>query len=91
MSAAVLASPARFDLPSESVPDPSGIESGCCAVCGHSEEVHQLLLSSAGSYVICHERTDDGECFRVRHSLGIRFGACRTASAPASYFSTEET
>lgn len=91
MSAAVLAAPTRFDPPSESTLDPAGIESGACAVCGHREEVHRLLLSPAGSYVICHERTDDGECFRVRHSLGIRFGACRTASAAASYFSTEAT
>ena len=91
MSAAVLAAPARFDLPSETTPDPAGTESGACAACGHPEEVHQLLLSPVGSFVICHEQTDDGECFRVRHSLGIRFGACRTASESASYFSTEGT
>ena len=91
MSAAAVSAPVRFDLPSESAPDPSGIESGACAACGHREEVHQLLLSPAGSFVICHERTDDGECFRVRHSLGIRFGACRPASASASFFSTEGT
>ena len=91
MSAALLAPSMRFDLPSESTPDPAATESGACAVCGHREEIHQLLLSPAGTFVICHERTDDGECFRVRHSLGIRFGACRPASASASFFSTEGT
>ena len=57
--------------------DRVGIEVDSCGVCGHPEGVHQLLLTSAVSYVVCHEPTDDGECYRVRHSLGIAFGACR--------------
>ncbi len=81
MSAVVLAGSPALGLPFPSTDELAGIESGACPVCGHSEEVHQLLLSPAGSYVICHERTEDGECFRVRHSLGISFGACRRVPA----------
>ena len=81
MSAAALAESPALGLPFPSTDEHAGIESGACPVCGHPEEVHELLLTSTGSYVICHEQTDDGECFRVRHSLGIRFGACRRVSA----------
>ena len=77
MSAVTIAELPKFGEPSASALDPTGIESGLCAVCGHSEEVHELLLTSSVSWVICHERTDEGECFRVRHSQGIAFGACR--------------
>jgi hypothetical protein len=77
MSAAVTAELPKFDEPSASALDPIDIQSRGCAVCGHSEEVHELLLTSTFSYVICHERTDDGECYRVRHSLGVVLGACR--------------
>ena len=77
MTAATIAEFPALGLPLPSTNEPAGIESGACPVCGHPEEVHQLLLSPAGTYVICHERTDEGECFRVRHSLGISFGACR--------------
>ncbi len=81
MSAAVLAESSGFCLPCPSADESEGIEIAACPVCKHPEGTHQLLLSPAGSYVICHEQTDDGECFRVRHSLGIRFGACRRVSA----------
>jgi hypothetical protein len=57
--------------------DPVGIESDSCAVCGHHEESHELLLTSTICWVICHESTEDGECFRVRHAQGVAFGACR--------------
>jgi hypothetical protein len=77
MSAAAIAQLPKFDEPFASALDPIDIEPRGCAVCGHSEEVHELLLTSTFSYVICHERTDDGECFRVRHSQGIELGACR--------------
>ena len=77
MSAAAIAQSAGLDLPLPSVLDLAGSEDSSCAVCGHPEESHELLLTSTVSYVICHERTDDGECFRVRHSQGIAFGACR--------------
>ncbi len=79
MSAAVLTGSPRLGLPWPSTDESEGIETPPCPVCDHPEGAHQLLLSPAGSYVICHERTDEGECFRVRHSLGIRFGACRRA------------
>ena len=81
MSAAVLAESPRLGPPWPSTDESEGTETAACPVCDHPEEAHQLLLSPAGSYVICHEQTDDGECFRVRHSLGIRFGACRRVSA----------
>ncbi len=77
MSAAVVAQHAGLDLPLPGVQDVTGAEDSSCAVCGHPEEGHELLLTSTVSYVICHARTDDGECFRVRHSQGIAFGACR--------------
>lgn len=48
-----------------------------CPACHHVEFVHETLLTSVGSFEICHELTDDGECFRVRHAQGIPFGACR--------------
>lgn len=77
MSAAAIAQSAGLDLPLPSVLDLAGLEDSSCAICGHPEESHELLLTSTVSYVICHEQTDDGECFRVRHSQGIAFGACR--------------
>ena len=77
MSAASLAELPKFDEPSASALDPVRIEADSCAVCGHPQEVHELLLTSSLSWVICHERTVEGECFRVRHSKGIAFGACR--------------
>ena len=52
-------------------------EGGVCSACGHPEGVHELLLTSTVSWLICHEATDEGECFRVRHARGIAFGACR--------------
>jgi hypothetical protein len=48
-----------------------------CLSCGHPESAHELLLTSTISWVICHESTESGECYRVRHSEGIPFGACR--------------
>ena len=51
--------------------------SGACPACGHSEFLHETILTSTGSFVICHEETEHGECFRVRHSEGIPFGACQ--------------
>ena len=81
MSAAAVAQSPRFGLPWPSNEESEGIEAGVCPVCDHPEGAHQLLLSPAGSYVICHEQTDDGECFRVRHSQGIRFAACRRGSS----------
>lgn len=81
MSAAVLAESPRLGSLVPSTDESEGIEAATCPVCDHPADAHQLLLSPAGSYVICHEPTDDGECFRVRHSLGIRFGACRRVSA----------
>lgn len=48
-----------------------------CSACGHSESAHEILLTSTVSWLICHESTDEGECFRVRHARGIAFGACR--------------
>ena len=77
MSVAVIVEFPKFDEPSASALDPVNNEACGCAVCGHSEVVHEVLLTSTFSYVICHEQTDDGECFRVRHSLGIALGACR--------------
>jgi hypothetical protein len=77
MSAAAIAELPKFDEPSASALDPVSIDAGGCPVCGHSEEVHELLLTPTFSYVICHERADGGECFRVRHSQGIVLGACR--------------
>ena len=77
MSAVAIAELSKFDEPSASAFDPVRVEAGSCVVCGHPEEVHELLLTSSLSWVICHERTVEGECFRVRHSKGIAFGACR--------------
>jgi hypothetical protein len=51
--------------------------SDACPACGHSEFLHETILTSSGSFVICHEETEHGECFRVRHSEGIPFGACQ--------------
>ncbi len=81
MSAAVLVNSMSLDLPSAAGDDLTGIETAACVVCGHPEESHRLLLTSMGTYVICHEPTEDGECYRVRHSQGIRFGACRRGSS----------
>ena len=49
-----------------------------CPECHHTEFLHETLLTSIGAFAICHEATEDGECFRVRHSQGIPFGACRS-------------
>ena len=81
MSAAVLADSPKLGSPWPSTDESEDIVTAACPVCGHPEGAHQLLLSPAVSYVICHEPTDGGECFRVRHSLGIWFGACRRVSA----------
>ena len=81
MSAAVLAESPRLGLSWPSTDESECIETASCPVCDHPEDAHRLLLSPAGSYVICLEQMDDGDCFRVRHSLGIRFGACRRVSA----------
>ena len=57
--------------------DSIGDEVDSCPSCGHPESAHELLLTSTISWVICHESTESGECYRVRHSEGIPFGACR--------------
>ena len=81
MSAAVLAESLNGGISPTSSLDSAAIESDSCAVCGHPEESHELLLTSTICWVICHETTEDGECFRVRHARGIAFGACRRDSA----------
>jgi len=81
VSAAGLANSVSLDLPSAAEDDLTGVEAAACVVCGHPPESHRLLLTSIGTYVICHEPTEDGECYRVRHSHGIRFGACRRGSS----------
>jgi hypothetical protein len=81
VSAGVLVNSVSLDLPSAAGDDLTGIETAACDVCGHPQEAHRLLLTSIGTYVICHEPTEDGECYRVRHSQGIRFGACRRGSS----------
>jgi hypothetical protein len=77
VSAAVLAESPSASVSRTAPLVPVGIESGSCAVCGHTEGSHELLLTSTICWVICHEPTEDGECFRVRHARGIAFGACR--------------
>lgn len=77
MSVAALAESSSLVLHPVSGHDLTGIETGPCIACGHPEEAHQLLLTATVTYVICHEPTEDGECYRVRHSQGIAFGACR--------------
>ena len=77
MTAMAVAAPLSSDLSPTSEADQAGAEASSCIVCGHPEEAHQLLLTPTVSYVICHESTEDGECYRVRHSQGIPFGACR--------------
>jgi hypothetical protein len=72
VSAAALAQSPPTGVSPTSALDPAGIESDSCAVCGHVEEAHELLLTSTVCWVICHEATEDGECFRVRHALGIQ-------------------
>ena len=52
-------------------------EADSCQACGHPEFLHEMLLTPIASFLICHESTPDGECFRVRHSKGVQFGACR--------------
>ncbi len=76
MSAAALAV-AQGTAPNFPALEVSTDEQGTCDSCGHPKSAHELLLTATHSYVICHERTGDGECFRVRHSRGIAFGACR--------------
>lgn len=49
---------------------------GSCLACGHPEYLHEALLTSVASFLICHERTEFGECYRVRRSEGMPFGAC---------------
>lgn len=76
MSAAVL------DVGGDTYPISSaGIRAACnpdsCPACGHPEFLHETLLTSLASFVICHEETEYGECYRVRHSEGVPFGACR--------------
>ncbi len=48
-----------------------------CPSCGHPEFLHEPLLTSLATFLICHEETENGECYRVRHSEGVPFGACR--------------
>lgn len=76
MSAAALTQVAALDSPPWAVEDFVG-DVATCPACGHSEPVHRLLLTPFVSIVICHEPTESGECFRVRHAAGIPFGACR--------------
>jgi hypothetical protein len=62
--------------------EPTTLQSGSeqadvCSACGHSGSVHEILLTSTVSGLICHESTDEGECFRARHARGIAFGACQ--------------
>ena len=77
MSAAVPRASHSYGLSPTSETDQVGGETGSCPVCGHPEDVHELLLTSTVTLVICHESTEDGECFRVRHARGVAFGACR--------------
>lgn len=58
-----------------------GYEVDSCSACGHSESAHELFLTSTVSWMICRESTESGECYRVRHSEGIPFGACRREPA----------
>jgi hypothetical protein len=76
MSVAALTQGADFDSPPWAVEDCYS-EVDSCPFCGHPESVHRLLLTPFVSFVICHEPTGSGECFRVRHAAGIPFGACR--------------
>ena len=73
MSAAVLGASRSHGLPPTSEPDQVDGKTGSCPVCGHPEGLHELLLTSTICWVICHEPTEDGECFRVRHARGIAF------------------
>jgi hypothetical protein len=77
VSAAALGESPYHSLTSTRALEPVDLEIGACIICGHPKEAHELLLTSAISWVICHESTEDGECFRVRHARGIAFGACR--------------
>ena len=77
MSAAAMAPRHSSDLSPPGEYDRAGIEADSCVVCGHPEGAHQLLLTPTVTYEICHESTEEGECYRVRHSRGIPFGACR--------------
>jgi hypothetical protein len=52
-------------------------EADPCPSCGHPESAHKILLTPTIYLVICHEPTESGECFRVRHAEGVPFGACR--------------
>jgi hypothetical protein len=76
VSAAALAQVMDLDSPTWAGEASFG-EVDSCPSCGHPESVHRLLLTPFGSFVICHEPTESGECFRVRHAGGIPFGACR--------------
>jgi hypothetical protein len=77
VSEAALAGSLSSDSSPTAEDDQVGIEVDSCVICGHPEGAHQLLLTPTVAYVICHESTEDGECYRVRHSRGIPFGACR--------------
>ena len=77
MSAVSMAAPLSSGFSPAAEFGQAAIEVDSCVVCGHPEGAHQLLLTPTVTYEICHESTEDGECYRVRHSLGIPFGACR--------------
>jgi hypothetical protein len=76
VSSVALAQVADLDSPPWAS-EASDIEVDSCPSCGHPGSVHRLLLTPFASFVICHEPTESGECFRVRHAEGIPFGACR--------------
>ena len=76
MSAAMPEGLERSDVfPFVQVPAFGEVDS--CAACGHSQDAHETVLTPETSFVICHEPTRHGECYRVRHSEGIPFGACQ--------------
>jgi hypothetical protein len=80
VSAAAMAARLSSDLSPTAEYNRAGIEVDYCVVCDHPEGSHQLFLTPTVTYEICHESTEDGECYRVRHSRGIPFGACRRQS-----------
>ena len=80
MSAAAMVARLSSDLSPTAEYDQAGTEVDSCVACGHPEGSHQLFLTPTVTYEICHESTEDGECYRVRHSRGIPFGACRRQS-----------
>ena len=76
MSAVALALASDLDSPPWACEESYG-EADSCPSCGHAESAHKILLTPTISFVICHEPTESGECFRVRHAEGVPFGACR--------------